>query len=84
MNAQELRRLSLQHDAELAEISDFDEFQKMLRRHEQERSELLAKQRVRIREFEKTFAKSKQQEIQDRNSVRLNTQLKMARVSRMR
>ena len=84
MNAQELRRLSLQHDAELAEISDFDEFQKMLRRHEQERLELLAKQHARIRGFEKTFAKTKQQENQDRNSVRLNAQLKMARVSRMR
>ena len=84
MNAQELRRLSLQHDAELAEISDFDEFQKMLRRHEQERLELLAKQHARIQGFEKTFAKTKQQENQDRNSVRLNAQLKMARVSRMR
>ncbi len=84
MNAQELRRLSLRHDAELTQIANFDELQKILCRHEQERSELLAKQRVRIREFEKTFAKSKQQEIQDRNSVRLNTQLKMARVSRMR
>jgi hypothetical protein len=84
MNAQELRRLSLRHDAELTQIENFDELQKILCRHEQERSELLAKQRVRIREFEKTFANSKQQEIQDRNSVRLNTQLKMARVSRMR
>jgi hypothetical protein len=84
MNAQELRRLSLRHDAELAQIANFDEFQKTLRRNEQERSELLAKQRVRIREFEKIFAKSKQQEVKDRNSERLNAQMKMSRITRMR
>lgn len=83
MNSKEFDSLSQRHNAELATVTDFDGFQNMLRQHEQERMDLLAKHRNRIQAFKQTFANSEQKDEQQRKYERLNAQLKMARITRM-
>ena len=84
MNSNELDYLSQRHDAELANTTSFDEFQNLLRQHEQERMDLLAKQRARMDAFKQTSAKTEKQDEQQRKYERLNAQLKLARITRMR
>ncbi len=84
MNSNELDCLSQRHDAELANTTGFVEFQNMLRQHEQERMDLLAKQRARMDAFKQTSAKTEKQDEQQRKYERLNAQLKLARITRMR
>lgn len=84
MNSNELDYLSQRHDAELANTTGFDEFQNMLRQHEQERMDLLAKQRARMDAFKQTSTKTEKQDEQQRKYERLNAQLKLARITRMR
>lgn len=84
MNSKELNCLSQRHDAELTNITVFDDFQNMLRQHEQERMDLLAKQHARTQAFQNSLDKSKQKALQERKYERLNAQLKLARITRMR
>jgi hypothetical protein len=83
MSSKEFDSLSQRHDAELVSLTDFNEFQNMLRQHEQERMELLAKQRARIQAFKQTLTNVEKKDEQERKYERLKAQLKMARITRM-
>ncbi|MBR4891885.1 MAG: hypothetical protein IKZ34_01745 [Alphaproteobacteria bacterium] len=83
MSGKEFDSLSQRHDAELVSVTDFNEFQNMLRQHEQERMELLAKQRARIQAFKQTLTNVEKKDEQERKYERLKAQLKMARITRM-
>ena len=84
LHAQELDRMHQRHDEEQKYVKDFAEFQNLLRRQEQERSELLRTQCDKIKVFNQSHAQQQEKIDKDRKLEKIKAQMKMARISRMR
>lgn len=84
LNNQERQRLAHQHDTEIKTITDFTEFQVVLRRHEQELFDLIKNQRTRIQVLKQTAINADKEAERQRKYELLNAQLKMSRITRMR
>ena len=84
LHAQELDRMHQRHDEEQQYVKDFAEFQSLLRRQEQERSELLRTQRDKINAFCQSHAQRQKKIEEERRLEKAKAQMKMARISRMR
>ena len=84
LHAQELDGMHQRHDEEQKYVKDFAEFQNLLRRQEQERSELLRTQHDKIKVFNQSHAQQREKIDEARKLEKIKAQMKMARISRMR
>ena len=84
LHAQELDRMHQRHDEEQKYVKDFAEFQNLLRRQEQERSELLRTQRDKTNAFYQSHAQRQKKIDEARKLEKIKAQMKMSRISRMR
>ena len=80
---QEMDRLNKRHDEEQKSVKNFEEFQTMLRRQEQERCDLLKSQREKNKIHKQVFAKKQWQIDQARKFEKTKAQMMMARITRM-
>jgi hypothetical protein len=80
---QEMDRLNKRHDEEQKSVKNFEEFQAMLRRQEQECSDLLKSQREKTKIHKQVFEKKQWQIDQARKFEKIKAQMMMARITRM-
>jgi hypothetical protein len=80
---QEMDRLNKRHDEEQKSVKNFEEFQAMLRRQEQECSDLLKSQREKTKIHKQVFEKKQWQIDQARKFEKIKAQMLMARITRM-
>jgi hypothetical protein len=80
----EMARMRKRHEEEQISVTNFAEFQNLLRRQEQERSELLRTQRDKINAFCQSHAQRQKKIEEERRLEKAKAQMKMARISRMR
>lgn len=80
----EMARMRKRHEEEQISVTNFAEFQNLLRRQEQERSELLRTQCDKINAFCQSHAQRQKKIDKDRKLEKIKAQMKMSRISRMR
>ena len=80
----EMARMRKRHEEEQIGVTNFAEFQNLLRRQEQERSELLRVQREKIKAFKESHALRQKKIDEERRLEKVKAQMKMSRISRMR
>jgi hypothetical protein len=80
----EMARMRKRHEEEQIGVTNFAEFQNLLRRQEQERSELLRTQRDKISAFYQSHAQRQKKIEEERRLEKAKAQMKMVRISRMR
>ena len=84
LHEQELTVMRKRHEEEQIGVTNFAEFQNLLRRQEQERSELLRAQRDKIKAFKESHALRQKKIDEERRLEKVKAQMKMSRISRMR
>ena len=80
----EMARMRKRHEEEQIGVTNFAEFQNLLRRQEQERSELLRTQREKVMAFKENHARQQKKIEEERRLEKAKAQMKMSRISRMR
>ena len=79
----EMAGMRKRHEEEQIGVTNFAEFQNLLRRQEQECSELLRTQRDKIKAFYQSHAQRQKKIDEARKLEKIKAQLKMARITRM-
>lgn len=79
----EMARMRKRHEEEQIGVTNFAEFQNLLRRQEQECSELLRTQRDKIKAFYQSHAQRQKKIDEARKLEKIKAQMKMARITRM-
>lgn len=79
----EMAGMRKRHEEEQIGVTNFAEFQNLLRRQEQECSELLRTQRDKIKAFDQSHAQRQKKIDEARKLEKIKAQMKMARITRM-